>query len=90
LTYYVTLFGVILLLPLTLSEGFVQQIQTISPSVILAILYMGIFASGFGYLFYNLSIKEIGATKTASFVYSRYRFSLPFWRCYFSMSRLPG
>ncbi len=70
LTYYATLFGVILLLPLTLSEGCVQQIQTISPSVILAILYMGIFASGIGYLFYNLSIKEIGATKTASFVYS--------------------
>ncbi|MCH8956367.1 DMT family transporter [candidate division KSB1 bacterium] len=70
LTYYAILFGVILLLPLTLSEGFVQQIQTMSPSVILAILYMGIFASGFGYLFYNLSIKEIGATKTASFVYS--------------------
>ncbi len=70
LTYYANLFGVILLVPLTLSEGFVQQIQTISPSVILAILYMGIFASGIGYLFYNLSIKEIGATKTASFVYS--------------------
>ncbi len=70
LTYYATLFGVILLVPLTLSEGFVQQIQTISPSVILSILYMGIFASGIGYLFYNLSIKEIGATKTASFVYS--------------------
>ena len=70
LTYYATLFGVILLVPFALNEGFVQQIQTISPAVILAILYMGIFASGIGYLFYNSSIEEIGATQTASFVYS--------------------
>lgn len=70
LTYYATLFGVILLLPLAWSEAPAQQIQTISPSVIVAILYMGIFASGIGYLLYNLSIKKVGATKTASFVYS--------------------
>jgi drug/metabolite transporter (DMT)-like permease len=31
---------------------------------------MGIFASGLGYLLYNLSIREIGATRTSSFVYS--------------------
>ena len=70
LTFYAILFGVILLVPLTLSEGLADQIQTISPPVILAILYMGIFASGIGYLLYNSSIKEIGATRTASFVYS--------------------
>ena len=58
------------MVPLTLWEGSIEQIQTISPSVIFALLYMGTFASGIGYLFYNFSIKEIGPTRTASFVYS--------------------
>jgi drug/metabolite transporter (DMT)-like permease len=31
---------------------------------------MGICGSGLGYLLYNLSIREIGATRTSSFVYS--------------------
>ena len=31
---------------------------------------MGIGASGLGYLLYNMSIREIGPTRTASFVYS--------------------
>ncbi len=31
---------------------------------------MGICGSGLGYLLYNLSIREIGPTRTSSFVYS--------------------
>ena len=31
---------------------------------------MGVFASGLGYLTYNLSIERIGPTRTSSFVYS--------------------
>lgn len=70
LTFYATFFGVVVLLFLAPIENFTQQIYTISSSTLLAILYMGIFASGLGYLYYNKSIKIIGPTKTASFTYS--------------------
>ena len=70
ITFYATLFGVVLLFLLTLSEDFAHQIQRISASSIYAVLYMGVCSSGLGYLFYNLSIREIGPTRTSSIVYS--------------------
>jgi drug/metabolite transporter (DMT)-like permease len=70
LTYYATLFGVVLLLFLTPSEGPLSQIREISRASLLSVLYMGICGSGLGYLLYNLSIREIGPTRTSSFVYS--------------------
>jgi drug/metabolite transporter (DMT)-like permease len=70
LTFYATLFGVLMLLFLAPQEAPLGDIQTISRESLLSILYMGIFASGLGYLLYNLSIREIGATRTSSFVYS--------------------
>ena len=70
LTFYATLFGVLMLLFLAPQEAPLGEIQTISRTSLLSILYMGIFGSGLGYLLYNLSIREIGATRTSSFVYS--------------------
>ena len=70
LIFYATLSGVIMLLFLALSEGGITQVQNISLRSIMSIVYMGIFASGIGYLLYNYSIKELGPTKTSSIVYS--------------------
>lgn len=70
LTFYATISGVIMLLFLALTEGGAVQIQTVSLKSILSILYMGVFASGIGYLFYNYGIHELGPTKTSSLVYS--------------------
>ncbi len=70
LTYYATLFGVALLLLLAPLEAPLTAIREISHASILAVLYMGICGSGLGYLLYNLSIREIGPTRTSSFVYS--------------------
>jgi len=70
LTFYAALSGVVLLLFLAQREDPLRQIRAISTASIIAVLYMGIGASGLGYLFYNLSIKEIGPTKTSSFIYS--------------------
>ena len=70
LTFYATLFGVLMLLFLAPQEAPLGEIQSISRTSLLSILYMGIFGSGLGYLLYNLSIREIGATRTSSFVYS--------------------
>ena len=70
LTFYATFSGVIMLLFFALAEGGTEQVQTVSLKSILSILYMGIFASGIGYLFYNYGIRELGPTKTSSLVYS--------------------
>ena len=70
LTFYATLWGVIMLLFFALAEGGAEQVQTISLRSVLSLLYMGIFASGIGYLFYNYGIHELGPTKTSSLVYS--------------------
>ena len=69
-TFYATLFGTILLFLFALTEDPVNQIRHISVVSIFSVIYMGIFASGIGYLFYNYSIVEIGPTKTAGFIYS--------------------
>lgn len=70
LTFYATLFGVLLLFVLAPQESPLQSVAQISRASLLSVLYMGICGSGLGYLLYNLSIREIGPTRTSSFVYS--------------------
>jgi drug/metabolite transporter (DMT)-like permease len=70
LTLLTALFGVLILAPLSLTEKLFQHPGRLSTSTVLSILYMGICASGLGYLLYNHSIKEIGPTRTASLVLS--------------------
>jgi drug/metabolite transporter (DMT)-like permease len=70
LTFYATLFGVLILLLIAPQEAPLESIQDISRASLLAVVYMGVCGSGLGYLLYNLSIREIGPTRTSSFVYS--------------------
>ena len=70
LTFYATFSGVIILFFLASFEQSFYHIMSISKTSFFAILYMGIGASGIGYLLYNLSIKDIGPTKTATLVNS--------------------
>lgn len=70
LTFYATLFGVLMLIGLAPLEGPLGGIGAISSTSLVSVLYMGICGSGLGYLLYNLSIREIGPTRTSSFVYS--------------------
>jgi len=70
LTFYATLFGVLMLLLLTPAESPLETVRGISRASLLSVLYMGICGSGLGYLLYNMSIREIGPTRTSSFVYS--------------------
>jgi len=70
LTFYATLFGVVMLLFLAPQEAPLQDIQAMSRASLWSVIYMGICGSGLGYLLYNLSIREIGPTRTSSFVYS--------------------
>ncbi len=70
LTFYATLFGVGLLLLLAPIEDAFTQLRQISYASVWSVLYMGACVSGLGYLLYNLSIREIGPSRTSSFVYS--------------------
>lgn len=70
LTFYATLAGVVLLFVIALKEDYIHQTSNISLTSLCSVIYMGIFASGIGYLLYNLSIANIGPTKTSGFVYS--------------------
>lgn len=70
LTFYATLFGVLLLCLMVPVESPLEQIPAISWASLLSLLYMGVFASGLGYYTYNLSIDAIGATRTSGVVYS--------------------
>jgi drug/metabolite transporter (DMT)-like permease len=71
LTLYAAFCGVVLLFFLVQGEYPVRQIRTISAESIIAVLYMGVGASGLGYLFYNFSIEKLGPTRTSSLVYSQ-------------------
>ena len=70
LTFYSTLSGVLILFLLAPRESALEQIGQMSVESLVSVLYMGVCASGLGYLLYNLSIREIGPTRTSSFVYS--------------------
>lgn len=67
ISYYVTLIGVIILIFLTPAEiDWSKGMAGIfmDDATFWSVAYMGIFASGLGYLLYNHSIQRIGATMT--------------------------
>lgn len=70
LTLAMTSAGVLLLIPLSLFENPIIQLKEISFKSFLSIVYMGIAASGMGYVLYNKAIKSMGPSRTSAFVYS--------------------
>ncbi len=75
MSYYGALFGVAQLLLLVLPELAQTGWPSLSWQSVLGILYMGIGASGIGYLLFTLSTQRIGPTKSTSIVYS----GVPVW-----------
>ncbi|WP_225885290.1 DMT family transporter [Leptolyngbya sp. KIOST-1] len=70
ITFYAAVAGVGQLLGLAAAERWWQQLTLVSWNSLLAIVYMGVAASGVAYLLFNLSIQQVGPTRTASVVYS--------------------
>jgi drug/metabolite transporter (DMT)-like permease len=70
LTFYSTLFGVLILLFIAPQETTFESVREISRASWFSVIYMGVCGSGLGYILFNMSIREIGPTRTASFVYS--------------------
>lgn len=69
-TLYSAFSGVLILTVLTVGDNPIPDKAALSPVVLLSILYMGLIASGIGYYLYNISIRQIGPTRTSSFVNS--------------------
>jgi drug/metabolite transporter (DMT)-like permease len=70
ITRWSVIIGLMVLIPLAGSIGDVWGIASVSKIGWLAILYMGIGASGIGGLLYTICIRELGATLTAGYVYA--------------------
>lgn len=70
LTYYAFLSGVAILVGLALTEDPLIQISAMSATSWYSVLYMGLFASGVGYLLYTYSVAGLGPTRTAATVYA--------------------
>ena len=75
MSYYGALFGVVQLLFLVVPELWQTGWPSLSWAAALGVLYMGIGASGVGYLLFVLSTQRIGPTKSTSIVYS----GVPVW-----------
>ena len=75
LSYYGALFGVLQLLLLVSPEVARSGFPSLSLPSILGVVYMGVGASGIGYLLFTLSTQRIGPTKSTSIVYS----GVPVW-----------
>lgn len=75
MSYYGALFGVLQLLILVAPEVLKSGIPSLSLPSVLGVIYMGIGASGIGYLLFTISTQHIGPTKSTSIVYS----GVPVW-----------
>ncbi len=65
---YENLFSLIITIPFLLVTGAFDFQVTPTYKGWLSILYLGIFASALGYIFQQISIKSIGASKSAAFL----------------------
>ncbi|GAE01670.1 permease of the drug/metabolite transporter(DMT) superfamily [Clostridium botulinum B str. Osaka05] len=68
LTFYSFLFCTLFLIPFVIYEKPLSLINKVPYYSYIAILYMSIFASVIGYLVQQISIKQIGPSKTSIFV----------------------
>jgi len=69
LTWYAVLGGVVILALLAPVEQPFTQLAAASVTSVVSIVYMGVFASGVGYLLYTYSVARLGPTRTSGAVY---------------------
>jgi drug/metabolite transporter (DMT)-like permease len=66
-TTFVTTFGALLLLPLAVVELWSQGLPQPGRSAWIGAVYLGVLASGLGYLLYNYSLKQMAASQVGVF-----------------------
>lgn len=69
-TYYAVVFGTVALALLSLSEEPLTQAAAMSSASWYSVVYMGLFASGLGYLLYTHCIDKLGPTRASGSVYA--------------------
>ncbi len=62
------IFGTVMLFPAALSEGLVTDIMRARPLDWFCIIYLGVLATGFAYLWYYEAISTIGASRSGIFI----------------------
>jgi drug/metabolite transporter (DMT)-like permease len=67
ITAFVTGIGALLLLPLAIFELWSQHLPKLSLGAWLGVSYLGVFASGAGYLLYNYALKHMAASQVGVF-----------------------
>ena len=68
LTTVISALGVLLLVPLAAAEFAVRGGITFDAELLLAVLYVGLFASGISYLLWNSGVAALGASHAAQFM----------------------
>ncbi len=66
--FYSSLFGTILLFPLALYQGLLDNIRTIELPQWFSLFYLGFFGTALGFSLYYQAIKRIGATRSGVFI----------------------
>lgn len=72
---YIYIFGTLMLLPVILIPNPInpisifQQFSNVGPSTVIAILYLSVLCSAYGYVMWYRGVARIGAVRTASFQY---------------------
>lgn len=64
-----TVVGVITLMPFYAFELYTGRYMTLSPATAVALLYVAVFPSFLGYIFYNAGIAEVGPSRGALFIH---------------------
>jgi drug/metabolite transporter (DMT)-like permease len=67
ITMFVTAIGSVLLLPLAVFELWSRELPQAGVNAWLGAAYLGVFASGAGYLLYNYSLKHMAASQVGVF-----------------------
>ena len=65
---YASVIGVVLLLPFTFFEGGWQTLAHLDLKLTASLLYLGLFAAGFAYLWYFQGIKKVGSSVSSVFL----------------------
>ena len=68
-TFYLFVFMAFITLPLIISRETISSLMNLSPKVIFALLFLGIFCSGLGYALWAKALSEMPSANVASFLY---------------------
>lgn len=68
LTTIISIIGALIMVPLALLEVTMQGGVEFKPATVMAVLYVGLFASGIAYLLWNRGVAEMGAHHAAQFM----------------------